>query len=146
MPIASHSYNLATAALTPVLHDLPPVVVAIDGLPGSGKTTLGRYLAWYFNVTLVETDLFLLQGQGFKHRMSDLSQVVSARLARERPIIIDGAAVHRLLGELGREAAFTIYVSNTGPSAGESPFPEVKAYEANQHPRETADLVVELCH
>ena len=101
MPFASYSYNLATAALTPVLHGLPPVVIAIDGLPGSGKTTLGRYLAWYFNISLVETDLFLIRSQGFKHRMSDLSEVVSTRLTNERPIIIDGAAVSWILGELG---------------------------------------------
>jgi ABC-type multidrug transport system fused ATPase/permease subunit len=32
-------------ALTPVLYDLPGTLVAIDGRPGSGKATLGRYLA-----------------------------------------------------------------------------------------------------
>jgi shikimate kinase len=29
-----------------------------------GKTTLGRYLAWQFNISLVELDLFLIPNQG----------------------------------------------------------------------------------
>jgi tRNA A37 threonylcarbamoyladenosine biosynthesis protein TsaE len=42
--------------LKPVLAGLPPKLIAIDGPMGSGKTTLGRHLAWRFNVTLIEAD------------------------------------------------------------------------------------------
>jgi deoxyadenosine/deoxycytidine kinase len=34
--------------LTPVLAGLPPKLIAIDGPMSSGKTTLGRHLAWHF--------------------------------------------------------------------------------------------------
>jgi tRNA A37 threonylcarbamoyladenosine biosynthesis protein TsaE len=44
--------------LTPALAGLPPKLIAIDGPMSSGKTTLGRHLAWRFKVTLVEADLF----------------------------------------------------------------------------------------
>jgi len=146
MPIAAYKYNSATVALTPVLDGLPPVIVAIDGLPGSGKTTLGRYLAWYFNVTLVESDLFLKSGHGFKYRLADLKRVVSTRLARQRPLILDGVAVGWLLRDLGQQAAFTIYVSHNGPTVGSSPHAHVQSYEAAVQPRAAANLVIELCH
>lgn len=146
MPIAAYSYNSATAALTPVLKGFPPVIVSIDGLPGSGKTTLGRYLAWYFNVTLVESDLFLETGQGFKYRLADLKRVVSTRLARERPLILDGVAVGWLLRDIGLQAAFAIYVSHNGPTLGSSPHAHVQLYEASFQPRATSNLVIELCH
>ena len=146
MPIASYSYNSATAALTRVLDGLPPVVIAIDGRPGSGKTTLGRYLAWYFNISLVETDLFLESGQGFKYRLAELGHVVSTRLARERPVLLDSIAVGWLLRDLGQPAAFTVYVSNNGPSRGNSPHARVESYEAAIRPLEVANLVIEVCH
>jgi hypothetical protein len=34
-------------------------LIAIDGVDGSGKTTLGRYLSWQIGASLIETDLFL---------------------------------------------------------------------------------------
>jgi hypothetical protein len=58
------SYRLAVTALAPVLDGLPAVVIAIDSLPGAGKTTLGRYLAWTFNVSLIETDTFMRPSVG----------------------------------------------------------------------------------
>ena len=57
-------YSDVIRALTPVLHDLPGRLIAIDGRSGVGKTTLGRYLAWRFNISLVESDLFLIPNRG----------------------------------------------------------------------------------
>lgn len=146
MPIAAYPYNLVTAALTPVLDGLPPVIVTVDGLPGSGKTTLGRYLAWHFNIALVESDLFLKSGQGFKYRLTELKHLVATRLARQRPLILDGVAVGWLLRDLDLQAAFTIYVSHAGPTIGSSPHTHVQSYEDSFQPREAANLVIELCH
>lgn len=146
MPIAAYSYNLVTAVLTPVLDGLPPVIVTVDGPPGSGKTTLGRYLAWHFNISLVESDLFLKSGQGFKYRLTELKHVIATRIARERPLILDGVAVGWLLRDLGFQAAFTIYVSHAGPTIDSSPHPHAQSYEDSFQPREAANLVIELCH
>jgi cytidylate kinase len=74
-------------ALTPIMRGLPGVIVTIDGRDGVGKTTLGRYLAWYFNVTLIETDLFLIHAEDYLihlDRTTDhitVSQALSRRCA-----------------------------------------------------------------
>ncbi len=55
MPAVLPAYLRVVNALTPVMRGLPGVIVTVDGRDGVGKTTLGRYLAWHFNVTLIET-------------------------------------------------------------------------------------------
>ena len=53
-------YLQVVDTLWPHMRGLPGVIITIDGRDGVGKTTLGRYLAWYFNVSLIETDLYLI--------------------------------------------------------------------------------------
>lgn len=146
MPLSSYSFNLATAALTPVLAGFPGKIVAIDGRTGSGKTTLGRYLAWHFNVSLLETDLFLKDGQGFTYYLDHLARMIVQRIERPRPIIVEGVAIRWLLDSMDLRPDFTIYCVNTGPTSGNSPFDHVAAYESKYRPNETSDLVVELSH
>ena len=69
------AYLKIVEALTPIMQGLPGMIVTIDGRDGVGKTTLGRYLAWHFNVTLIETDLFLIPAQDYPYpsRRSDKS-------------------------------------------------------------------------
>ena len=97
-------YAPAVAALTPILYNLPGKIIAIHGRPGVGKTTFGRFLAWHFNVTLIETDLFTIRGQGrLVYRNDEIEQIIARRIDREdpRPVIIEGAAVMRALAGTG---------------------------------------------
>ena len=80
-------YKDVITALTSVLYDLPGKLIAIDGQPGVGKTTLGRYLAWQFNISLVESDLFLIPNQGKLVYLNEvLSHVSTSRLKNPRPV------------------------------------------------------------
>jgi hypothetical protein len=73
-------YKEVITALTPVLYDLPGKLIAIDGRSCVGKTTLGRYLAWQFNISLVESDLFLIPNQGKLVYMNEaLKHVITSR-------------------------------------------------------------------
>ena len=71
MPIWPKIFDEVAQKLAPHLADLPPKVVAIDGRSGAGKTTLASFLAYYFNSSLVELDLFLTEG-GLVSRESDV--------------------------------------------------------------------------
>lgn len=149
--LAEKDYAPAVDALVPVLHHLPGKIVAIDGLPGVGKTSLGRYLAYRFNVSLVETDLFLIRNQGVMVYHEDwVNQIIGSRLDKSdaewrRPVIIEGSSVLRLLDNLGRRPDFIIHVTNdcaqesTGTLAD-----DLKSYEAEYEPASKADVILSL--
>jgi hypothetical protein len=103
-------------------------------------------LSWYFNVTLVETDPFLVGNGTLSLRVDELARVVASRLDRHspRPVLLEGVAMRQLLKQLGRSADFHIYVVNTTSPYEASP--SELHYEQMFRPREAADLVVHLEH
>jgi hypothetical protein len=137
-------YVDAASALEPVLANLPPKIVAIGGRPGSGKTSLGRYLAWQFNVSLIETDLFLNDGKGkIVYRNDEIARVIDKRLKKPAPVIVESVVMLRLLGALGRPADFTIYVANEN-APETSLADEIAAYEAEHTPLQRADFLLDV--
>lgn len=143
-------YRPVVEALSPVLHGLPGKVIAIDGLPGVGKTEMGRYLAYRFNVSLIESDLFLIERQGrLVYRNDEIARIIAKRVDAysPRPVIVESAVVLRLLAELERSPDFMIYITNKdAPKSRGSLLADLKAYEAEFSPRERADLTIALDH
>jgi len=141
-------YAPVVAALVPVLYNLPPKIIAIDGRPGSGKTTLGRFLAWWFNVTLIETDLFLFEGEGrYRYRIDEIAHIIDFRLRGQLPVIIEGVAVLRQLSQMDLAVDFLIYVDNaSAPTLRREYQLQFKEYEAELKPRQRADFTLVLDH
>lgn len=147
MPQTEMDYAPAVEALKPVLYNLPGKIVAIDGHPGVGKTTLGRYLAYRFNVSLIETDLFLIRRQGvMAHREDWINEVIGSRIDKEdpdyrRPVIVEGSTVLRLLAKMGRTPDFVIHIKNAdAPKSTGTLAKDLKQYEAAFSPAEKANL------
>nr|WP_306265238.1 hypothetical protein [Pararhizobium sp. IMCC3301] len=138
-------YATALQALKPILHDLPAVIVAIDGRVGSGKTTLGRFLAWRFDVSLIETDLFLHRNEGkFTYRNDQIAGIIDHRMESDRPVIIEGMVALRLLEEVGREHDFHIHLicdDFEGSSITEQAWEQ---YDADYRPSAKANLSLKL--
>lgn len=106
-------YQLVLDKLEPVLHGHPPKIITIDGKVGSGKTSLGRFLSWTFNISLLETDLFLIVDQDeFIYRTEEVKSVIQhcVRGKSPRPIIVDGVCSLRLLRDIGLSSNFHIRV------------------------------------
>src|SRR5262245_65082282 len=111
-------YATVVDALSPIMRNLPGVIVTIDGRSGVGKTTLGRYLAWHFNVTLIETDLFLIPAQDYVIYLDDqINRIVERRITRPLPVIIEGIAVLELMKRINRTPDFSIYVNHSAQSS-----------------------------
>jgi hypothetical protein len=147
MPVRESEYENAARALQPLLSNLPPKIVAIDGRDGDGKTTLGRFLAWYFNVTLVETDLYLLGDNSLNRRNEEIARIVETRLRRQRPVIVEGVGVLQLLEDIGRSPDFHIYVRNLRTHWQGGPVTAMLgSYESKFAPSETTNLLVEVEH
>jgi ABC-type phosphate/phosphonate transport system ATPase subunit len=141
-------YSPVVDALGPILYGLPGKIVAIDGLPGVGKTTLGRFLAYRFNISLIETDLFLIERQGrLVYRNDEITRIIAKRVDAysPRPMIIESAVVLRVLAELKRKPDFTIYITNQdAPESHGDLLADLNAYEAQFRPRGRADLSIEF--
>ena len=138
-------YTDALEALKPILYNLPPIIVAIDGRAGSGKTTLGRFLAWRFNITLIETDLFLHRKEGkFIYRNTHVAKIIDHRMNSELPVIVEGVVALRLLVEMGHQSSFHIHLiceESEGSSITER---EWEKYNTLYNPCANADLILRL--
>jgi uridine kinase len=129
------------------MRGLPGVIVTIDGRDGVGKTTLGRYLAWHFNVTLIETDLFLIPAQEYLIHLDDqINRIIERRITSPLPVIVEGVSILQLMKRLNRVPAFSIYVTNPQQSSSRILERRLSAYEAAFSPSAKANIVVKVEH
>jgi len=146
MPFRPPEFDSAAEQLAPHLANLPGKLIAIDGRDGSGKTTLGRFLAWYFNVALVETDLFLQEGAGLAYHTDQVERLIAQRLAIPRPVIVEGITILKTLQSLGRKPDLLVYVTNA-KNPGSDAFAKVFSdYESAFSPQSAAHVSVKLAH
>ncbi len=147
MQIKSPQYDLAIIKLKPILDNLPPRIIGIDGRYGAGKTTLGRYLAWSFNISLIETDLFLIGNTGIPVYETEIIQhIIDGRINDSLPVIIEGIALLSLIDELKRKLDFHIWVMNEKSNESESLDKFVIDYEQSFKPKDRADLPLYLSY
>ena len=145
MPTVLPAYLRVVNALTPVMRGLPGVIVTVDGRDGVGKTTLGRYLAWHFNVTLIETDLFLIPAQDYLIHLDDqINRIIERRITSPRPVIVEGISMLQLMKRINRVPDFSIYVTNPRHSSSKLLAQRLSAYEAAFAPSRKANIVVEI--
>jgi uridine kinase len=146
MPIVLRNYEAVVHALGELMHDLPGVLVTIDGRDGVGKTTLGRYLAWHFNVTLLETDLFLIPTRDHILYLDDqINRIIERRLTTPKPIIVEGLSMLQLMQRIHRVPDFTLYITDgMRRSRSRAMNRRLAEYEAAFSPQASADLVVSL--
>ena len=147
MPAVLPAYLRVVNALTPVMRGLPGVIVTVDGRDVVGKTTLGRYLAWHFNVTLIETDLFLIPARDHLIHLDDqVNRIIERRITSPRPVIIEGISMLQLMKRIHRVPDFSIYVINPRHAGSKLLAQRLSAYEAAFAPSRKANIVVEIEH
>ena len=98
-------------ALTP---NRIPLLIAIDGADGVGKSSLASWLAWQLGMPAIQLDLYLTSLHPIQWLTADLKRVVDRRLDRKRPVIVEGVLVLDALDQIGRKADFVVFVKGVG--------------------------------
>jgi len=145
MPNVLPQYKTVVDELSPMLVDLPFKIIGIDGPDGSGKTTLGRYIAWHFNISLVETDLSLIIGRSSPgHCTNCISNAVEVRKMMNRPVILEGCAILDLTEKLGISLDFHIYVETKQYEGSDRLSNYLKIYREKFDPKGRANIQIEI--
>lgn len=111
------------------------LTVAIDGVDGSGKSSLARFLAWQLEMPSIETDFFLREGVSTPiHDASSLKTLVEQRHHANRPVIVEGVLVLRQLSNIGVDPEILVRVQGAGRHGSHSWQQEFARYLV-QHPR-----------
>jgi hypothetical protein len=91
--------------------ELRPLLIGIDGLDGSGKTSLASWLGWQLEIPAVHLDLYIVRDSDpLRFRIDDLARALDARAALKRPVIVEGILLLQALNEIGRAPDFLIFV------------------------------------
>lgn len=107
--------------------------------------TLGRYLAWRFNVTLLETNLLLNRGEGkFVYKNEQIKAIIKHRMNSEHPIILEGVVVLRILEELDYQHAFHIHLICDESEGSAITEREWGLYDSKFNPKSNSNLNLEL--
>ena len=91
-----------------------PLLIAIDGADGIGKSSLASWLAWQLGMPAVHLDLFLTSLHPIQWLGADLKRAVDRRLDLKHSVIVEGVMVLDALDQIGRKADFVVYVEGVG--------------------------------
>ncbi len=88
-----------------------PLLIGIDGIDGSGKSSAASWLSWQLEMPDIHLDLYLVRdSEPLAWRYDDLSRVLDAQIALQRPVIVEGVMLLRVLRKIGRAPDFLVFV------------------------------------
>ena len=119
--------------------DRLPLLIAIDGADGVGKSSLASWLAWQLGAPAIHLDLYLVRASDpLRWRSDELRRVVNTRLVEHaRPLIVEGILVLDALGKIRRKPDYLVYVDGEG---GHSLSTRLADYRAQHKPEQLAQF------
>jgi pantothenate kinase-related protein Tda10 len=115
-----------------------PLLIAIDGPDGVGKSSLASWLAWQVSAPAVHLDLYLNRdSKPLSWRTEELRRIVGTRLGRGQPVVVEGIMVLDVLTAISHKADFLVYLDGEG---GYTLSERLAAYRARHQPEQRADV------
>jgi hypothetical protein len=126
--------DLHSAVVSRLTPDRLPLLIGIDGRDGSSKSSCGSWLAWQLGMPCIHLDQYVLPD--FEGWRVDLHHVVVAsRLARNRPVIVEGCLLLKALAVIDHKPDFLVFVENTAYEGSLSLHNHIEAYLGEMKPR-----------
>jgi len=122
-----------------------PLLIGIDGIDGSGKSSAASWLSWQLGMPAVHLDLYLIRdSEPLTWRYDDLSDVLDAQTVLQRPIIVEGVLLLRVLQKINRVPEFLVFVEkDQHDRCGQGRLRnELEAYLLTERPKEQAKFVL----
>ena len=107
IPRSDELLKCVQTALTP---NRRPLLIAIDGADGIGKSSLASWLAWQTEMPTVHLDLFLTSLYPIQWLTEDLKRAVDRRLDSKRPEIVEELLALDAPNQIGRKADFVVFL------------------------------------
>ena len=122
-------------------NDRKPLLIGIDGTDGSGKSSVASWLSWQLEMPAVHLDLYLVRdSEPLTWRYDDLSRVFDAQTALQRPVIVEGVPLLRVLQKIGRVPDFLVFVEKDEHEGNLRD--EFESYFATEQPETQAAFVL----
>ena len=117
-------------------------MIAVDGITGSGKSGLSRYMAWQLDMPTIETDMLrLMDDEQPSYRLEELGNLIQARHELDRPVIVEGIFLLDTLNKLGIEPDYIVYVKKEETDSGYALRDSLPEYLEKYKPEEKSDYV-----
>jgi hypothetical protein len=122
-----------------------PLLIGIDGIDGSGKSSAASWLSWQLGMHAVHSDLYLIRdSEPLAWRYDYLSEVLDPQTALQRPVIVEGVLLLRVLQKIDRAPDFLVFVEkDQHKRCGQGRLcDELDAYLQTERPQEQANFVL----
>jgi hypothetical protein len=116
-----------------------PLLIAVDGADGIGKSSLASWLAWQLGAPAIHLDFYLVRGSDPLDGAATSCSASSGRdsLSTRGPLIVEGILMLDALDSIGRKPDFLVYVDGEG-SHGLSG--RLAGYRTRYQPEQHADV------
>jgi uridine kinase len=119
-----------------------PLLIAIDGADGVGKSSLASWLAWQLGAAAIHLDLYLVRDSDpLRWRSDDLQRILKTRRVEQAsPLVVEGILILDALSKIGRKPDFLVYVEGEG---GHFLSSRLADYRAKYQPQQRAQFQLE---
>lgn len=119
-----------------------PILIGIDGIDGSGKSSVAAWLSWQLEMPALHLDIYLIQNsdplawdvQGLAHA------IAGAQLKpKARPVLVEGIFLLKVLESIGLKPEFLVFVEK---EEREIEMQSLESYFKLYNPRQRADFIL----
>jgi uridine kinase len=119
-----------------------PLLIGIDGLDGSGKSSLAAWLSWQLEMPAIHLDVYVIQNSDpLVWEFGDLARAIAgAQSGLRRPVIVEGIMLLHVLQQIDRTPDFHIFVEKEGHETCMKE--DLEPYLNSYQPKNKADYVL----